>query len=98
MNWWDLAGATLLASTMETGFGRSPKHAHCRACAPRHDFGQRQKAMPPPGGRGPLLKKRISPQPLPIRGTPFGRSPPETLCPRNQNAFQAVYTRKKAPV
>ena len=62
MNWWDLAGATLLASTMETGFGRSPKHAHCRACAPRHDFGQRQKAMPP-GGRRPLLKRRISPSP-----------------------------------
>ncbi len=39
----------------------------------------------PPGGRGPLLKKRISPQPLPIRGTPFGRPPGH--CPRNQNAF-----------
>jgi hypothetical protein len=40
----------------------------------------------PQGGRGPLLKKRISPQPLPIRGTPFAPGPPGD-CPRNQNAL-----------
>lgn len=69
---------------METGFGRSPKHAHCRACAPRHDFGQRQKAMPPrvegvPSSKGEYLPALADP------GDTFWPGPGD--CPRNQNAF-----------
>jgi hypothetical protein len=50
----------------------------------------------PPGGRGPLLKKRISPQPLPIRGTPFGRAPRGTLPAQSKRLLGRLHVQESA--